>query len=134
MGEDREELIVNISGDQKKVLGFASWTQVSISAVGLILGVIAFSLIHWIMKMGGAGIGSIVIFGGLIFVIIFAPFVYVAFKPITDDQGNLLYYQYKQIMIDRNFETKEVGTYLNLQPPRHRVNLGSLHVKKDMEI
>ncbi|MCR1903903.1 hypothetical protein [Lactobacillus taiwanensis] len=127
MGEERQELIVNLSGDQKKVLGFASWTQVSISAVGIILGVIGFSVIQWLMKLGGAGLGSIVIFGGLVGIVIAAPFLYVAFKPIVDEQNNLLYYEYKQIMINRNFTTKEIGTYLNLQPPRHHVNSGSPH-------
>ncbi|MDE7056136.1 hypothetical protein [uncultured Lactobacillus sp.] len=122
MGEERQELIVNISGDQKRVLGYASWTQVGISAVGIILGILGFSIIHWIMKLGGAGIGSIAIFGGLLFAVIASPFFYIAFKPITDSQHNLLYYEYKQILIDRNYLTKEVGTYLNLQPRRHKVN------------
>ena len=61
MGEDRQQLIVNLSGDQKKALGFASWTQISISAVGLILGVLGFSVIRWLLKMIGAGLGTSVI-------------------------------------------------------------------------
>lgn len=57
MGQDRQELIVNLSGDQKKVLGFASWTQVSISAAGLILGVLIFNITSWLLKLMGAGLG-----------------------------------------------------------------------------
>lgn len=122
MGEDRQQLIVNLSGDQKKALGFASWTQISISAVGLILGVLGFSVIRWLLKMIGAGLGTSVIIAGLIFIAIFAPFAYLAFKPVVDDQNNLLYYQYKQVLINRNFLTKEIGTYLNLQPNQHNIN------------
>lgn len=122
MGEDRQQLIVNLSGDQKKALGFASWTQISISAVGLILGILAFSFIRWLLKLIGAGLGVSVIIAGIFFIAIFLPFIYLAFKQVVDEQNNLLYYQYKQVLINRNFKTKEVGTYLNLQPNQHPVN------------
>lgn len=66
MGEGRRELIVNLSGDQKKVLGFASWTQVSITAVGIILGSIIFTFIRWILTLLGTK-GSVAVVIGAIF-------------------------------------------------------------------
>ncbi len=122
MGEDGQTLIVDLSGDQKSVLGFATWKQVSISAVGLIFGALAFSLVRWLFSLMGAGLGTSVIFAGTVFAIILLPFVYVAFKPIKDAQNNILYYEYKQLIIDRNFKEKEIGTYINIQPNTHVVN------------
>lgn len=49
MGGNKQELIVNLSGAQKKVLGFATWLQVSISAVGIILGCIVFAILNNIL-------------------------------------------------------------------------------------
>lgn len=122
MGSGRQVLIVNLSGDQKKVLGFASWTQVSITGAGIIVGALVFKLIQWICKLSGAGLGSSVTMASLFFLAAFTPFIYVAFKPIRDKQGDLLYYENKQILINRRFLSREIGTYLNLQPPHHPVN------------
>lgn len=67
MGEGRQVLIVNLSGDQKKVLGYASWTQISITGAGIILGALVFKLIQWICKLSGAGLGSSTTIAGLFF-------------------------------------------------------------------
>ncbi|QDR73676.1 hypothetical protein FOD75_11330 (plasmid) [Limosilactobacillus reuteri] len=122
MGEGRRELIVNLSGDQKKVLGFASWTQVSITAVGIILGSIIFTFIRWILTLLGTKGSVAVVIGAIFFAVIVAPFAIIAFRPIRDKQGNLLYYMNKQLIIDYEFERREIGTYLNLQEPKHPVN------------
>lgn len=122
MGSGRQVLIVNLSGDQKKVLGFASWTQVSITGAGIIVGTLLFKLIQWICKLSGAGLGSQVTMASLFFIAAVTPFVYVAFRPIRDKQGDLLYYENKQILINRHFLSREIGTYLNLQFAHHPVN------------
>ncbi len=118
----RQVLIVNLSGDQKKVLGFASWTQVSITAAGIILGSIFFTLVKAILTSMNTGAGAAVMAAGIVFVVIAGPFAYVAFRPIRDKQGNLLYYMNKQLEIDYQFERKEIGTYVNIQRPRRAVN------------
>lgn len=133
MGEGRQVLIVNLSGDQKKVLGYASWTQISITGAGIILGALVFKLIQWICKLSGAGLGSSTTIAGLFFLAVVGPFVYVAFKPVRDKQGDLLYYENKQIMINRRFLTLEIGTYLNLQPPHHPVNRALPYADLDRE-
>lgn len=56
-----------------------------------------------------------------------------AFKPVRDKQGDLLYYENKQIMINRRFLTHEIGTYLNLQPPHHPVNRALPYADLDRE-
>lgn len=53
MNGSRQELIVNLSGEQKKVLGFASWMQVSITAGGVIIGILLFTIISNILKAIG---------------------------------------------------------------------------------
>ena len=50
-------LIVNLSGDQKKVLGFASWMQVSITAGGIFVGVILYTLVYRLLT-GPTGCGK----------------------------------------------------------------------------
>ena len=60
--------------------------------------------------------------GFFVFILSAAPFAYVAFRPIRDKQGNLLYYMNKQLEIDYQFHRKELGTYLNIQRPRRAVN------------
>lgn len=118
----RQVLIVNLSGDQKKVLGFASWTQVSITAAGIILGCIVFTLVKALLNAIGAGAGAAVMSGAICFVVVAGPFAYVAFRPIRDKQGNLLYYMNKQLEIDHQFARKEIGTYVNIQPSRRPIN------------
>ena len=100
---NRQPLIVNLSGEQKRVLGFASWGQVSISAAGIILGVVLFSIFKALFSFAGAGMGTSTIIGGIAFLAAVLPFVYVAFKPIRDNQGNLLYYESKQLMFNYRF-------------------------------
>lgn len=131
MGGGRQVLIVNLSGDQKKVLGFASWTQVSISAAGVILGSIVFTIISSILGAAGTGSGAAIVIGAIFFVAIIAPFAYVAFKPIRDKQGDLLYYYSKQLMINYRFKRQEIGTYVKIQPNRHPVNARLPYVVKD---
>lgn len=128
---DRQPLIVNLSGEQKRVLGFASWGQVSISAAGVILGVILFSIFKALFSFMGAGMGVSVIIGGIAFLVAFVPFAYIAFKPIRDNQGNLLYYESKQLMINRRFEKYEIGTYLNIKTNAHAVNSKLPYVLKN---
>ena len=115
-------LIVNLSGDQKKVLGFASWMQVSITAGGIFVGVILYTLVYRLLQAMGAGTGVSLIFGAIFFVAVVAPLAYVAFKPVRDKHGNLLYYQYKQLLINYSYERDEIGSYLNIQPKLHSVN------------
>lgn len=122
MGGSRQILVVNLSGQQKKVLGFASWLQVSITAAGLILGSIAFTILNNIMLAVGTGSGASIVISGMVFVAIVAPFVVIAFKPVRDKQGDLLYYQSTQMLINYRFLRREVGTYINIQPNRHPVN------------
>lgn len=119
---NRQPLIVNLSGEQKRVLGFASWGQVSISAAGIILGVVLFSIFKALFSFAGAGMGTSTIIGGIAFLAAVLPFVYVAFKPIRDNQGNLLYYESKQLMINYRFRRYEIGTYLNVKTNAHAVN------------
>ena len=113
---------MNLSGDQKKVLGFASWTQVSITAAGIILGSILFTIVKALLSSFNTGAGSAIMAGFFVFILSAAPFAYVAFRPIRDKQGNLLYYMNKQLEIDYQFHRKELGTYLNIQRPRRAVN------------
>lgn len=122
MGNGRQELIVDLSGEQKSVLGFATWKQVSISAIGLVLGVIVFTVIKFLLTAIGASASVAVLIALLFFTTAVAPFLYIAFWPIRDRQGNLLYYMSKQIQIDRAFEQNETGTYLNIQTNHHAVN------------
>lgn len=117
-----KKLVVNLSGDQKKVLGFASYTQVSISAAGLILGTLVFTLVKVILTMLGANSAASVFISFIFLALIAGPFIFVAFYPIRDKDGNLLYYMSKQLQIDYNFERREVGTYLNLHENYHPVN------------
>lgn len=118
----RRVLIVNLSGDQKKVLGFASWMQVSLTGAGVFIGVIVYTLVSKILQATGTGTGVSIIVGALFFAGILAPFVYVAFKPVRDKNGNLLYYYNKQLLINYAYERDEIGTYLNIQPKIHSVN------------
>lgn len=122
MGESRQILIVDLSGDQKSFLGYASWKQVGITGAGIFLGCIIFSFIKWLCKLSGAGLGTQVATASFFFILIVAPFAYLAFVPVRDNYGDILYYKWKQVMIDRNFLKKEVGTYINLQHPIHPVN------------
>lgn len=124
MGSDRQALIVNLSGDQKKVLGFASWMQVSITAAGIIIGAILFTLVKWGLTAVGTSSAVAVLTGVVIFALVVAPFAYVAFRPIRDKQGNLLYYMNRQLIIDYQFEKREVGTYVKIHKNRHPVNMG----------
>ncbi|WP_283586513.1 hypothetical protein [Limosilactobacillus vaginalis] len=122
MNSGRQELVVNLSGAQKNVLGFATWTQVSITAAGIILGSLVFTLVKFLLSAIGLGAGAAVLIALVFFVVVVAPFAYIAFWPIRDKQGDLLYYMNKQIMIDRDFEKNEVGSYLNIQENHHPVN------------
>ena len=115
-------LIVNLSGDQKKVLGFASWMQVSITAGGFFVGVIFYTLIYKLLQAMGAGTGVSIIAGAIVFACIQGPLLYIAFKPVRDKNGNLLYYYYKQLLINYAYERDEIGTYLNIQQKIHSVN------------
>lgn len=119
---DRESLIVDLSGDQKNVLGFASWTQVSITAIGMILGIIAFSLINGFFSLIGTSGGVATLFGFIGLCIFLGPAAYIAFVPVRTKQGDLLFYKYKQILINYNFERNEIGTYINIKKPQHQVN------------
>ncbi|QNQ82952.1 hypothetical protein FP435_00165 (plasmid) [Lactobacillus sp. PV037] len=116
MDNGRQKVIVDLSGEQKEVLGFATWTQVAISGTGLILGVIVFQLVRWFLKVVGAGVVASVTTGAIFFVIVLTPFIILAFIPVKDKNGNVLYYKIKQIQINRNFLKDEVGTYINIQP------------------
>ena len=122
MNSGRQELVVNLSGAQKNVLGFATWTQVSITAAGIILGSLVFTLVKFLLSAIGLGAGAAVLIALVFFVVIVAPFAYIAFWPIRDKQGDLLYYMNKQIMIDLDFEKNEVVSYLNIQENHHPVN------------
>lgn len=117
-----KQLVVNLSGEQKKVLGFASWKQVNISAAGLILGVIVFTVIKVLLSLIGTSTAASVFIAFVFMALVTGPFVFVAFYPIRDKDGNLLYYMSKQLQIDHNFERREVGTYLNLHENNHAVN------------
>lgn len=130
MGGTREVLIVNLSGDEKKVLGFASWTQVSITAVGVVVGAIFYTLIHGLLKTLGLGPGVSILISAIFFLIAVAPAAYVAFKPIRDSQQNLLYYQSRQLIIDYNYKRREIGTYINIQPNKRPVNSSLPYVVK----
>ena len=120
MGNRRQVLTVDLSGEQKNVLGFASWTQVSISAIGIILGVLIFVLAKSMFSLAGTAV-SIGI-AAVLFGIVLAPFIYIAFVPIRDKQGNLLYYKYKQLLIDYQYKRTELGTYVNIQSNHYPVN------------
>ena len=127
MNPDRQMLVVNLKGDQKSIFGIATPKQVSISTIGVIIGVILYTVCYKLMKSTGVSLGICLIFGGLLFFLAAAPFMYVAFKPIRDSQGNILYYLYTQLKID--FYAKyEVGTYINLQEPKHPVNTALSYV------
>lgn len=130
MGGTREMLIVNLSGDEKKVLGFASWTQVSITAVGVVIGAIFYTLIHGLLKAIGLGPGVSILISAIFFLIAVTPAAYVAFKPIRDSQQNLLYYESRQLIINYNFKRQEIGTYINIQPKRRPINSGLPYVVK----
>lgn len=130
MGGTREVLIVNLSGDEKKVLGFASWTQVSITAVGVVVGAVLYTLIHGLLKTLGLGPGVSILISAIFFLVAVAPAAYVAFKPIRDSQQNLLYYQSRQLIIDYNYKRREIGTYINIQPNKRPVNSGLPYVVK----
>ena len=118
----RQVLIVNLSEDQKSVLGFASWVQVEFTAVGIIVGGILYSLVHaWLKSIGVPTVFSVGI-GIFLFACCVAPLAYIAFYPIRDDEGHLLYYMNKQLMINYDFERKELGTYINIQENHHIVN------------
>lgn len=130
MGGTREVLIVNLSGDEKKVLGFASWTQVSITAVGVVVGAIFYTLVHGLLKTLGLGPGVSILISAIFFLIAVAPAAYVAFKPIRDSQQNLLYYQSRQLIIDYNYKRREIGTYINIQPNKRPVNSSLPYVVK----
>lgn len=132
MGGSRQVLVVNLSGDQKKVLGLASWTQVSITAAGIILGSILFSILNSIMSALGTPGGTSVMIAAIVFAAVAAPFAYVAFKPIRSRQGDLLYYEYKQLRINYDFRRKETGTYINIQRNRHPVNARLPYVRKSV--
>lgn len=130
----RQPLIVNLSGEQKRVLGFASWMQVSITAGGVILGVLLFGIIKAFFTFTGASLGVSIVIAAIGFLIAFVPFAYVAFKPVRDSQGNLLYYQSKQLVINYRFERFEVGTYLNVKTNAHPVNSRlSYVVRRDLD-
>lgn len=122
MGNGRQELIVNLSGDQKKALGFATWTQVGVSAAGIVAGTGVFTLIKFILTSLTVGAEVAVLIGLFFFTIVITPFLYIAFWPIRDSQGNLLYYMNKQLRINHDFERKEIGTYLNIQTNHQAVN------------
>ena len=122
MGGSRQVLIVNLSGEQKKVLGLASWSQVGIATGGIILGTIIFTIVNNILQAIGTGSGSSIVISAMFFIAVAAPFGVVAFKPIRDKQGDLLYYEFTQLMINYRFPRREVGTYVNVQPNRHPVN------------
>lgn len=130
MGGTREMLIVNLSGDEKKVLGFASWTQVSITAVGVVIGAIFYTLIHGLLKAIGLEPGVSILISAVFFLIAVTPAAYVAFKPIRDSQQNLLYYESRQLIINYNFKRQEIGTYINIQPKRRPINSGLPYVVK----
>lgn len=122
MGEGRRTLIVNLSGDQKSFLGLASWSQIGITGAGVFLGCLVFTLIKWLIKASGAGLGTQVTTAGFFFIICVAPFAYYAFTPVRDKNDNLLYYKSYQLKVDHNFLSKEIGTYVNIQHPTHKVN------------
>lgn len=122
MNGSRQELIINLSGEQKKVLGFASWMQVSITAAGIIVGILLFTIISNILKAIGTGSGSSTVIASLFFAAAAAPAAYIAFKPIRDKQGDLLYYESTQLLINYRYLRREVGTYINFQPHKHQVN------------
>lgn len=130
MGGSRQVLIVNLSGTQKKVLGFASWLQVGITASGIILGSVIYTILNNILLSIGTGVGASIVIAGMAFVAVLVPFGIVAFKPIRDKQGDLLYYESTQLMINYRFLRREVGTYINIQPNRHPVNARLPYVKK----
>lgn len=134
MGDGRQELIVNLSGDQKNVLGFASWTQVSISAIGIVLGTIFFNIVKLFLTAIGVRTGGAILFAFICFAIVAGPFVFVAFYPIRDQQGNLLYHLNKQLIINYQFERREVGTYINYQPAHHAVNASLPYAPKYEEV
>lgn len=115
-------LIVNLSGEQKKVLGWASWMQVSLTGAGIFIGVIFYTLISKFLQALGVGTGISIIAGAIFFLIAFVPFAFIAFKPIRDKHGNLLYYYNKQLLINYAYQRNEIGTYLNIQPKVHSVN------------
>ena len=70
----------------------------------------------------GLGGGTAIVIAGMAFVAVLAPLAIIAFKPIRDKQGDLLYYQSTQLLINYRFLRREVGTYINIQPNRHPVN------------
>lgn len=126
-----KQLVVNLSGDQKKVLGFASWTQVNISAAGVILGLVFFTIIKALMTMIGVNSFAAVFIAFVFFCLIATPFIFVAFYPIRDKDGNLLYYMNKQLIIDYNYERREIGTYINQHKNNHPVNRRFSYAPKD---
>lgn len=128
-----KQLVVNLSGGQKEVLGFASWTQVKVSAVGIVLGVVMFTLIKFLLTLIGTSSFIAVTVAFLFFLLNAAPFVFIAFYPIRDKDGNLLYYMDKQLMINYRFERQEVGTYLNLHENNHPVNQRFSYARKGVD-
>lgn len=120
--DTRRVLIVNLSGDQKNVLGFASWTQVTITAVGIGLGIIIYTLMFKLLTLFGISTGVAIIVGAIMMAIVIAPFIYLAFFPVRDKDGHIIYYKNKQLMIDYFYNKQEKGTYLNIQPKIHSVN------------
>ena len=72
MNSGRQELVVNLSGAQKNVLGFATWTQVSITAAGIILGSLVFTLVKFLLSAIGLGAGAAVLIALVFFVVIVA--------------------------------------------------------------
>ena len=70
----------------------------------------------------GVSSGTAIVFSAMFFVATVVPFAVIAFKPIRDKQGDLLYYEDTQLLINYRFLRREVGTYINIQPNRHFVN------------
>lgn len=119
----QRQLIVNLSGDQKRVLGIASWRQVGLTATGGIIGAILFVLTNKFLGFIGVPVTWSIIVGTIMFGLSVAPLAYIAFWPIRDNDGNLLYYKSTQLRIDYEFERNQIGTYLNIQPRREPVRV-----------
>lgn len=129
MQRNRQMLIANLKEDQKSIFGLISMHQLSVCGIGLIIGVILYQISNMILKSSGVSVGVCLIFGTFLFVCAAGPFFYIAFKPIKDNQDNILYYLDRQLII--NFYYKdEVGTYLNLKKPTHLVNKNLPYVKR----
>lgn len=129
MQRNRQMLIANLKEDQKSIFGLISMHQLSVCGIGLIIGVILYQISNMILKSSGVSVGVCLIFGTFLFACAVGPFFYIAFKPIKDNQDNVLYYLDRQLII--NFYYKdEVGTYLNLKKPTHLVNKNLPYVKR----